>query len=91
MTDATFILCYDIANEKRLAKIGRKTEKEAMRIQRSIYYIERMSQHELYEFLAPIIVLLDKEQDDLRLYKITGRVIALQKGVDVHNPYTVTQ
>jgi len=91
MTDATFILCYDIANEKRLAKIGRKTEKEAMRIQRSIYYIEQMSQHELYEFLAPIIALLDKEQDDLRLYKITGPVIALQKGVDLHNPYTVTQ
>lgn len=89
MQDNKFILCYDIADEKRLAKIGRKTEKEALRIQRSIYYIDKMSQHQLYEFLAPIISLLNKEQDDLRLYKITGPVIALQKGVDLENPYAV--
>jgi CRISPR-associated protein Cas2 len=89
MSNDKYILCYDISNEKRLAKIGRMAEKEALRIQRSVYYIENMSKHQLYEFLAPIIALIDKKQDDLRLYKIKGSVIALQKGMDLENPYAI--
>jgi len=43
MSKRDFLICYDIADEKRVAKIGKLVEKESLRIQRSVYFYEQVT------------------------------------------------
>lgn len=83
MYKADFILTYDIANEKRLAKIGRLMEKNALRIQRSVYLCQKVSKEDLYEILQQISEILDSQKDDLRVYKIKKGSINLNSAIDI--------
>jgi len=83
------ILCYDICDEKRLQKIGRRTERFALRIQRSVYFIEKLMPSELANALEAILPILNPDEDDLRIYTITGQTIALQSGMDLDNTLMV--
>jgi CRISPR-associated protein Cas2 len=87
MQRANFIITYDISDEKRLAKIGKTTEKEAFRIQRSVYFYPDATIEELSVFLEKITKLIHEQKDDLRVYKIKKGGIALQSGVDLDDPY----
>jgi CRISPR-associated protein Cas2 len=85
-----FILCYDISDEKRLAKIAKIVERISLRIQRSIYYFENVSEEELVDSIGEALSILDKEKDDLRIYRIRKDTFALHSGIDLNDPYTVT-
>jgi len=82
---ANFIICYDISDEKRLAKIAKITEKEAFRIQRSIYLYPDATIDELSRLVKKIIDKIDRNKDDVRIYKISKGSIALGKAVDIDN------
>jgi CRISPR-associated protein Cas2 len=86
MSKKNFLICYDIADEKRVGKIGKLVEKYAMRIQRSVYFYEQVSQEELTVLLEKVLLILDKEADDLRVYTIKNSGIALGEAVDLDNP-----
>jgi len=87
--ETRMILCYDIADEKRLQKIGRRTERFALRIQRSVYLVEKLSPSELATALETIVPILNPEEDDLRIYNINGPTIFLQSGMDIDQTYVV--
>ena len=86
MSKKNFLICYDIADEKRVGKIGKLVEKYAMRIQRSVYFYEQVSREELTELLEKVLLILDEEADDLRVYTIKNNGIAFGEAVDLDNP-----
>jgi len=86
MSKKNFLICYDIADEKRVGKIGKLVEKYAMRIQRSVYFYEQVSREELTELLEKVLLILDEEADDLRVYTIKNNGIAFGEAVDLDDP-----
>jgi len=87
MKKQDFLICYDIADEKRVGKIGKLVEKEALRIQRSVYFYEQVTRNELIILVEKVLSLLDEEADDLRVYIIRNKGIALGEAVDLENPF----
>ncbi len=81
-----FLICYDIADEKRVGKIGKLIEKHALRVQRSVYLFDNATKEDLTQLVDKILPLLDKEVDDLRVYKIIDKGIHLGEAVDLENP-----
>ena len=86
MSKQDFLICYDIADERRVGKIGKLVEKNAMRIQRSVYFYEQVSKEELTVLMEKVLTILDVEVDDLRVYTIKNRGIAFGEAIDLHNP-----
>ena len=86
MNKKDFLICYDITDKKRVGKIGKLLERNALRIQRSVYFYEQASKEELTYLIEKILTLLDKEVDDLRLYTIRDKGISLGEAVDLENP-----
>ena len=87
MQRANFLITYDISDEKRLAKIARAMEREAFRIQRSIYLYPDATINEMVPLLKKVVSLMHEQKDDLRVYKIKKGSVALQSGIDLNNPY----
>jgi CRISPR-associated protein Cas2 len=83
MYKTDFILTYDISDEKRLRRISRYMEKNALRIQRSVYLCKQLSKENLYEMLQYIAEILDSQKDDLRVYKIKKGSISLNSAIDI--------
>lgn len=81
-----FLICYDISDKKRVSKVGRLVEREALRIQRSIYLYDDVTKEELMSLMESVLKLIDDEADDLRVYKITNKGIHLGSAVDLENP-----
>ena len=86
MRKKDFLICYDIRDEKRLRKIAKIIEADAIRIQRSVYFYEQMSKKELDILIKKVLEFFDEEVDDLRIYTIKDRGIALGCGVDLNHP-----
>ena len=42
MKKFNFLICYDISDEKRLAKVAKELEKVSIRIQKSIFFFLRL-------------------------------------------------
>jgi len=86
MRKKDFLICYDIANNRRLSKIAKILEQNSMRVQRSVYLYERVSKKELDILIQKILDILDEEFDDLRIYTIKNRGISLGNAIDLNNP-----
>ncbi len=63
-----FVIAYDISDEKRLKKISKYLEKEAIRMQLSLYYI-RCDKITLQKIVDKLSDLMD-EDDDVRIFKV---------------------
>lgn len=81
-----FLICYDISDKKRLAQIGKLTEKNAIRIQRSTYLLDNTTKAELLFLIDKMVQIIDPEADDLRIYTITNKGIHLGSAMDLGNP-----
>ncbi|MFY9180145.1 MAG: CRISPR-associated endonuclease Cas2 [Venatoribacter sp.] len=64
---ACYIISYDIANPKRLAKVHKYVSKIALRLQLSVYYIE-CSQSELNFIIDGLEERIHPKEDDIRFY-----------------------
>ena len=71
-----FIVAYDIADTKRVAKLGRFLSKIGIRIEYSIFYV-KASKDEMTEIAIKINDIIDTEMDDVRIYEIEDYGIAL--------------
>jgi len=89
-TQMDFLVCYDISDKKRLSSVARAIEKQAMRIQRSVYLYTEVTRAEMGDLVAQIQKLIDKEADDVRIYTIRDRGIALGNATDLNNPLILT-
>ncbi len=61
-------------------------EKNALRIQRSVYFYEKVTKKEVISLVKNILKILDEKEDDLRIYTIKHKGIALAGAVDLKNP-----
>lgn len=82
-----YVVSYDIANYKRLAKLARNLEKHAMRIQKSVFLLSSVSNHELLAIIDMINTIIDSEADDVRIYTVLGAGISLAQAVNLDEPY----
>jgi len=82
-----FIIAYDIADVKRLKKIGKLIEKKAMRIQYSVYILYDATQEEITKLLDEVCKLYDEKYDDIRVYKVKNRGLHFRAAVDLDNPF----
>lgn len=79
-----FVICYDIANIKRLAKIAKELEKDAFRIQKSIFFYPKATSSEIKDLVNRLLELIDEEEDDVRIYKVDVKnSIFLASGIDL--------
>lgn len=86
MIKKDFLICYDISDKKRLAKIGRKVEKKAFRIQKSVYLFDNATKDEIANLIDDILKIFDKKYDDLRIYIIKDKGLRLGSAIDLENP-----
>ena len=82
-----FLICYDIADKKRLIKIAKLIETEALRIQRSVYFYPQVTKIVLDDLIEKILNILDKDKDDLRIYTIKNNGIYLGNAINLDNPF----
>lgn len=86
MTRHDFVICYDIADEKRLRKISKCLEKKAFRIQKSMFFYPKAMQTDIYELADELNELLDEDEDDIRIYHVDVKnSISLMSGIDLTN------
>jgi len=87
MQKHNFLITYDIANIKRLRKIAKVLEKEAIRIQFSIFYLPNVTISQMQVVLDEILSIYNKNEDDIRVYSIKNSGIKLGKAVDLDKPF----
>lgn len=74
-----YLLAYDIADPRRLARIARIVSREALRIQYSVYVAE-LSPSRLRDLVAILREAIDLHSDDLRIYPLPARLDAVWYG-----------
>ena len=82
---ADYIITYDISDEKRLAKIAKVIEKQAFRVQKSVYIYPDSTIKELSSLLQYVVSLIHKDRDDVRVYKLSKGNISLGSAIDLDN------
>ena len=83
MKKIDFIIAYDIRDDKRLRKMAKLLENEALRVQFSVFYI-KCDKKKLFEIIDKIKKIIDEEEDDVRIYKINlSKTLFLQKSQSV--------
>jgi len=81
------LICYDIADKKRLAKIARNLEKVSIRIQKSLFYYMDATVDDIKMITMIIENIIDDNEDDVRIYKIDkNSSINLQQGINLKKP-----
>ncbi len=70
-----WLICYDIADEKRLRRVRRLLSSCAMMLQYSVY-VGDFTEAELAELVARLRECIAENADDVRLYPLTPRVRA---------------
>ena len=74
-----YLLAYDIADPRRLARIARVVSREALRIQYSVYVAEH-SPSQLRDLVAILREAIDPRADDVRIYPLPARLNAVWYG-----------
>lgn len=74
-----YLLAYDIADPRRLARVARLVSRAALRIQYSVYVTE-LSPSRLRDLVAALRALIDPRCDDLRIYPLPSRLDAVWYG-----------
>ncbi|MFT4256103.1 MAG: CRISPR-associated endonuclease Cas2 [Pseudoxanthomonas sp.] len=74
-----YIVCYDIRNPKRLARVHRAIKKHAMALQYSVFLFTGTAQ-QLQHCLSQLETLIDKRTDDIRAYPIPQRGFRMHLG-----------
>lgn len=90
MKKSDYLICYDIADPKRLAKLSRFLEKRAFRIQYSVFFAPKKSKEEIYQLAQQITEFIDSQKDDVRIYKIKDYGIILGKAYDLSEIFIIT-
>lgn len=67
--DGLYLIAYDIANPKRLARIHRILKKYGMQVQYSVFTVV-LKRKTLLKILGHISELINKREDDVRCYRL---------------------
>ncbi len=77
MTD--FVICYDIANPRRLGRLHRYLKKCAVPMQYSVFLFTG-DDRQLERCMADAVKLIDAKEDDLRAYALPSRGLKARIG-----------
>ncbi len=77
---AHYLICYDIANPKRLAKIHRIAVNHAVFVQYSVYYLNG-DKSALDVLLNEMQDIIHETEDDIRAYTVAPLKDALKLGI----------
>ena len=92
MKKLNFLICYDIADTKRLAKIAKNLEKVSIRIQKSIFYYMGATAKDIEQIVSIIEDIINKDEDDVRVYKVDKNLsINLKHGIDLKKPNIIKE
>ncbi len=75
-----YLLCYDIADPKRLSRVHRLLGRYAVPVQYSVF-TARLNKPDLLKLLAEIQERIDAREDDVRVYTLPERCEATAIGV----------
>ncbi len=78
-----YLLCYDIADPKRLGRVHRRVAAFGERIQLSVYYLE-VSAGELNALQKELEDVIDQCEDDIRIYRLPGNPRVESVGKRLH-------
>lgn len=76
---AEFIVCYDITDPRRLARVHRALSKEAIALQYSVFLFKG-DDRQLDRLLQTLEALIDKRRDDVRAYPVPARGLKARLG-----------
>ncbi len=76
---AHYLICYDIADPKRLVRVHRRAVRHAAFLQYSVYYLNGSSD-QLQNMLSEIQDVIDNDEDDVRAYTVEPLTDAIQIG-----------
>lgn len=85
---SSYVICYDISDHKRLAKLARALEKVAIRVQYSIFLVLLDKGSELNSAIE-IIEKNIKEIDDVRIYRVKSSFAEIGFATDLDNPFDI--
>ena len=79
-----------MADIKRLRKLAKLLETQAIRIQKSIFFYEKGTKNTIRKLVDDISVIIDHKEDDVRIYKIDiNSSISLQNAIDLKTPHII--
>jgi CRISPR-associated protein Cas2 len=74
-----WLVCYDIANPRRLGRVHRATTRFAVGVQYSVYWA-RLERPALGAALASLARLINPREDDVRFYPLPENVVTYPLG-----------
>jgi len=84
-----YLICYDIADKKRVAKIARYLEKKAFRIQYSIFLLKNASKEEIYAIAQDLNELIEPKEDDIRIYTVEEKGVSIGVAYDLDEIFII--
>lgn len=78
---ADYLVCYDIANPRRLGRVYRFMAGKGKHLQYSVFHCS-LTWQELQTMKKELNCLINEEEDDIRIYPLpsAGKVIAMGRG-----------
>jgi len=84
-----YIVCYDIREEKRLARVYKYIKQRGLHIQYSVFHC-RLTYQELVELKRDLKQIIDEEVDDVRIYPLPSNMKVIVMGCGDRIPDGVT-
>jgi CRISPR-associated protein Cas2 len=95
----TYLVCYDIADPKRLGRVHRLLREQGIPVQYSVFTAQ-LTTKELGRIIAGLVERIDERADDVRIYPLPNRpettslglqyfpdgVLLIEKGKDLLRP-----
>ena len=76
------LVCYDISHPRRLAAMAKFCERFAVRLQFSVFFARNVSRARLFGILAEIDTIIDRDRDDVRIYRVLATEYLLGTAID---------
>lgn len=78
---ASYLVCYDISDERRLTRVYAFMKQHGIHVQYSVFRC-RLTGPELVELKSRLLDLIDERADDVRVYPLpaTPKVMVLGRG-----------
>ena len=77
----TYLICYDIADPRRLGRLHRYLSKHAIPVQYSVFQA-RLTANQKTTLCEDIANLIDPRYDDVRIYHLPDKLEIVQFGIN---------
>ena len=77
----TYLICFDITDDKQRRTVSRRLEHEGLRVQYSVFEVSFKTLHELTELKEELADIIELE-DDIRFYHLCAACRKKSKTVD---------